>query len=101
MTNTDPSLGIAMERLQSRVEVGFAKIDGQNALILLRLDQWDSKHADLTLRVNELEDWKGEMDKSAVTNEQLKDRTRFILTIMTTVVVVITGVFGAIQFFTP
>ncbi|WP_431911709.1 hypothetical protein [Nonomuraea jabiensis] len=101
MTDTDPNLGIALERLQRLVEVGFAKTDGQNALILHRLDHTDGKHAELTRRVDELEDWKGELDKNAVTNEQLKDRTRFILTIVTAPVVMVGGVFGAIQFFNP
>ncbi|MEU4726533.1 hypothetical protein AB0G06_43640 [Nonomuraea dietziae] len=100
MTDTDPYLGVALERLQRLVEVGFTKTDGQNALILQRLDQLDGKHAELNRRVDDLEDWKSEVDKSAVTNEQLKDRTRFILTIVTGLVVLIGGIFTAIQFFT-
>jgi hypothetical protein len=99
LTDTDPYLGVALERLQRLVEVGFTKTDGQNALILQRLDQLDGKHADLAKQVDGMESRLDELDKSAVTNEQLKDRTRFILTIVTALFVVIGGVLGAIQFF--
>lgn len=99
MTDTDPYLGVALERLQRLVEVGFTKTDGQNALILQRLGQLDDKNAELTRRVDELEDWRGDTDRSVVTNEQLKDRTRFILALVTALVVVLGGVLGAIQFF--
>jgi hypothetical protein len=94
-----PSLALSLERLQRLVEVGFERTNGQTSLILLRLNQGDGRHADLVSKVETLEARVGELDKDAVTNEQLKERTRFILTIVTALVMVITGVFGAIQFF--
>jgi hypothetical protein len=97
--NTDPHLALGLEKLQRLVEVGFTKTDGQNALILQRLGQLDDKHAELTRRVDELEERQADIDKDAVTNDQLKDRTRFILTIVTALFMVMSGIFGAIQFF--
>jgi hypothetical protein len=97
--NTDPYLALGLEKLQRLVEVGFTKTDGQNALILQRLDQLDDKHAELARRVDELEEWQADIDKDAVTNEQLKDRTRFILTIVTALFMAMSGIFGAVQFF--
>ena len=101
MSETDPYLGIALEKLQRLVEVGFEKTNGSTALILQRLDQVDGRHAELAKRVAELEDVLAEVDKNAVTNEQLRDRTRMILTFVTALVAVVSSIFAAIQLFTP
>lgn len=97
---TDPYLALSLEKLQRLVEVGFERTNGSTALILQRLDQVDDKHAELTSRVDELSEHLSLVDKNAVTNEQLKDRTRLILTFVTALVTVVTGVFGTIQIFT-
>ncbi|MER7208530.1 hypothetical protein ABT340_15775 [Streptosporangium sp. NPDC000239] len=99
MSDTDPYLGVALERLQRLVEVGFEKTSGQTALILLRLDQVDGKHAELAKQVDEISDRLNTVDKQAVTNEQLKDRTRLILTFVTALVAVVSAVFAGVQFF--
>ncbi|SFI81578.1 hypothetical protein SAMN05216275_10566 [Streptosporangium canum] len=101
MNETDPYLGIALERLQRLVEVGFERTGGQTSLILLRLDQGDGKHAELVKRVDELEDVLSEVDKNAVTNTQLTERTRLILTFVTVLVAVASSIFAAIQLFNP
>jgi len=101
LSETDPYLGIALEKLQRLVEVGFEKTNGSTALILQRLDQVDGRHAELAKRVDELEDVLAEVDKNAVTNEQLRDRTRMILTFVTALVAVVSSIFAAIQLFTP
>ncbi|GII83302.1 hypothetical protein Ssi03_12920 [Sphaerisporangium siamense] len=98
--NTDPYLALSLEKLQRLVEVGFEKTNGQNALILLRLDQQDGEHVKLVGRVDELEGRLVEVDKNAVTNDQLKDRTRLILTFVTVLVSIVGAIFGAIQLFT-
>lgn len=98
--NTDPYLALHLEKLQRLVEVGFEKTNGQNALILLRLDQQDDQQTKLTGRVDELEDRLGDVDKNAVTRDQLTDRTRLILTFVTVLVGVVGSIFAAIQLFT-
>lgn len=99
MTDTDPYLAVSLEKLQRLLEVSIAENKGSFALLFQRLDQTDGKHEALAKRVEELEDKVTEVDKAAVTNEQLKDRTRFILTIVTALVAVVGGILGAIQFF--
>ncbi|MFJ4585337.1 hypothetical protein [Streptomyces echinatus] len=58
MTTPEPppdSAAVALERLRSTVEVGFARIDGALALLVQRSDQTEGRLDDLENRVDELE----------------------------------------------
>lgn len=50
------SAAVALERLRTTVEVGFARIDGALALLVQRSDQTEGRLAELETRVDELED---------------------------------------------
>ncbi|MGW2370401.1 hypothetical protein ACWCZ5_33355 [Streptomyces sp. NPDC001667] len=53
---TDPvSVALELERLHRSVEVGFARIDGSLALLVLCSDQTDTRLADLEARVDDVE----------------------------------------------
>ncbi|MCA6093502.1 hypothetical protein LE181_15200 [Streptomyces sp. SCA3-4] len=52
----DPTpVALELERLHRSVEVGFARLDGQLALLVQRSDQTDGRLVDLDARVDELE----------------------------------------------
>ncbi|MFD7236470.1 hypothetical protein ACFWAT_14330 [Streptomyces syringium] len=52
----DPtSVALELERLHRSVEVGFARLDGQLALLVQRSDQTDGRLVDLDARVDDLE----------------------------------------------
>lgn len=52
----DPTpVALELERLHRSVEVGFARLDGQLALLVQRSDQTDGRLVDLDTRVDELE----------------------------------------------
>ncbi|MEX2984587.1 hypothetical protein [Streptomyces sp. C36] len=52
----DPTpVALELERLHRSVEVGFARLDGQLALLVQRSDQTDGRLGDLDARVDELE----------------------------------------------
>lgn len=87
------SLDLAVLDLRRLVELGFAETNGQNALILQRMDQSDARHIDLVRRIDversetntrqsELADRVQQLERSAVTQAQLSDRTKQIIAIV-------------------
>ncbi|WP_069171187.1 hypothetical protein [Streptomyces griseus] len=59
MTETDPGNAVAvaleLERLRGSLEAGFARADGQLALLVQRSDQTDKQLADHEARLDTLE----------------------------------------------
>ncbi|MEV6681361.1 hypothetical protein AB0N09_31495 [Streptomyces erythrochromogenes] len=56
MTEPDPSaVAVELEKLRGTVETGFARIDGQLALLVQRGDQVDRQLADHESRLDALE----------------------------------------------
>ncbi|MEV8122730.1 hypothetical protein AB0P07_01205 [Streptomyces sp. NPDC085944] len=59
MTETDPNNPVAvaleLERLRGSLEAGFARADGQLALLVQRSDQTDKQLADHEARLDSLE----------------------------------------------
>ncbi|MEU5719808.1 hypothetical protein AB0G71_29375 [Streptomyces sp. NPDC020403] len=59
MTETDPNNAVAvaleLERLRGSLEAGFARADGQLALLVQRSDQTDKQLADHEARLDTLE----------------------------------------------
>ncbi|MEU1880827.1 hypothetical protein ABZ470_26270 [Streptosporangium sp. NPDC020072] len=93
----DENLALSLAELRRLVEVGFAQVNGQNALILQRLDQVDDRHAELVKQVGELEDRLAEVEKNCVSRTQLAERTRQIIAIVTVLVAVAGTVIALIQ----
>ncbi|MBT2376672.1 hypothetical protein J7E90_04625 [Streptomyces sp. ISL-111] len=59
MTDTDPNnpvaIALELERMRGSLEAGFARADGQLALLVQRSDQTDKQLADHEARLNLLE----------------------------------------------
>ncbi|MFK0289955.1 hypothetical protein ACIQU6_05615 [Streptomyces sp. NPDC090442] len=56
MTDRDPGdVALELERLRTAVEAGFARLDGQLALVGQRSDQTDRRLADLDTRLDAVE----------------------------------------------
>ncbi|MEV0884347.1 hypothetical protein AB0J03_11010 [Streptomyces microflavus] len=59
MTDTDPNNPVAvaleLERMRGSLEAGFARVDGQLALLVQRSDQTDKQLADHEARLDLLE----------------------------------------------
>ena len=87
-TDDTPSLALSLETLRRLVEVGFATTNGQIALILQRLEQADGRHAQLAEQVDGLEARLAEVERTAVTRDDLGARTRLIIAIMTVLLLV-------------
>ncbi|GHE47193.1 hypothetical protein GCM10017673_56280 [Streptosporangium violaceochromogenes] len=87
------SVDDALAEIRRLVEVGFERTNGQNALILQRLDHADGRHAELAKRVDAdraaaearddaLEKRADAIERDAVTRAQLTDRTRQIIAVV-------------------
>ncbi|WP_188197207.1 hypothetical protein [Nonomuraea sp. SYSU D8015] len=87
-TDDMPSLAVSLETLRRLVEVGFERTSGQTALILQRLDQVDNRHAELATRVDEQDTRLAELERTAVTRNDLGARTRLIIAIVTVLLLV-------------
>ncbi|MGR6921126.1 hypothetical protein ACU635_43380 [[Actinomadura] parvosata] len=85
-----PSVSLALAKLQGSVDVGFERVDGSVRLILQRLDQVDDRHADLARRVDEQDARLAEVERTAVTHDQLSNRTKMIIAVVT-VLLLVTG----------
>ncbi|MEV0379819.1 hypothetical protein [Nonomuraea sp. NPDC050643] len=103
MTEERPNLALALAELRGAVELGFERTNGSTALILLRLEQADDRHAELVKRVEQdraagearyavLEGRLDVIEREAVTRGQLAERTRQIIAVVT----VLVGVAGAV-----
>ncbi|GGT31940.1 hypothetical protein [Streptomyces purpureus] len=59
MTESDPgdpvTVALELERLRGTLEAGFARVDGQLALLVQRSDQTDKQLADHEVRLDALE----------------------------------------------
>lgn len=88
---------LALTELRGLVEVGFAKVDGQQLLILQRLDQVDDRHAELARKVEQdrvtaearhaaLEARVDVVEREAVTRTQMNERTKQIIAIVTALI---------------
>jgi alkylhydroperoxidase/carboxymuconolactone decarboxylase family protein YurZ len=97
MSEDVSSLALALAEVRGLVAAGFEKTTGSIALILQRLDQVDNRHADLAKDVEELRKRLAELDKEAVTRDQLADRTRQIIAIVGVLVTVAGAVIALIQ----
>lgn len=87
------SVDDALAEIRRLVEVGFERTNGQNALILQRLNHTDDRHAELAKRVDAdraaaearddaLEKRADAIERDAVTRAQLADRTRQIIAVV-------------------
>jgi SMC interacting uncharacterized protein involved in chromosome segregation len=92
----DEHLALSLAELRRLVEVGFAQVNGQNALILQRLDQVDDRHAELAKQVGDLEDRMAEVEKNCVSRAQLADRTRQIIAVVSVLVTVASAVIALV-----
>ncbi|MEV0149672.1 MULTISPECIES: hypothetical protein [unclassified Nonomuraea] len=100
----DENLALSLAELRRLVEVGFTKVDGQNSLILQRLDQVDDRHAELARAVDKdradrelLEARVEVLEREAVTRTQLADRTKQIIAIVGLLVTVAGAVLALIS----
>ncbi|MFG1873405.1 hypothetical protein ACGFIV_01030 [Sphaerisporangium sp. NPDC049003] len=106
------SLDLALLDLRRLVELGFSETNGQNALILQRMDQADGRHIELVRRIdteraemvaryNDVVERVQVLERDAVTKTQLAERTRQIIAVVGLLVtvagVVIALVFGIVQ----
>ncbi|MGW4469656.1 hypothetical protein ACWENQ_08285 [Nonomuraea sp. NPDC004354] len=84
---------VALAALRGIVETGFARLDGQVALVIQRLDHVDARHADLVRRVDEdraaaavthtkTEGRLDTLERTTVTREDLAERNRRLLTVI-------------------
>lgn len=55
MTTPDPTVAVELERLRGTVEAGFARVDGQLALLVQRGDQTDKRLDDHERRLDAIE----------------------------------------------
>jgi hypothetical protein len=55
MTLPEAAVAVELERLRGTVETGFARVDGQLALLVQRGDQTDKKLDDHELRLDRIE----------------------------------------------
>ncbi|TMR91454.1 hypothetical protein [Nonomuraea basaltis] len=92
-----PNLALALAELRGAVELGFERTNSSTALILLRLDQLDDKHAELAKHVEQLQTRLAEVEKTAVTTTQLTERTRQIIAIVGVLVTLAGAVVALIQ----
>ncbi|WP_431928488.1 hypothetical protein [Nonomuraea jabiensis] len=109
MTNEEvPNLALALSELRRLVEVGFAQVNGQIALLRQELEQVNAQHASLVQRVEQdrltadvrhaaLETRLDTIEREAVTRSQLADRTRQIIAVVTVLVAVAGAVIALIQ----
>lgn len=81
-------LSLALAKLQGSVELGFERADGSIRLILQRLEQADGRHAQLAEQVDGLEARLAEVERTAVTRDDLGARTRLIIAIVTVLLLV-------------
>ncbi|MBG0828569.1 hypothetical protein HS041_12395 [Planomonospora sp. ID67723] len=88
-----PGVDVALAELRGLLKEGFAKLDGQVALVIQRLDHVDARHAELVRRVDEdravsavrndaAEKRLDALERDAVTRPQLAERTRQIIAIV-------------------
>ncbi|SEU46647.1 hypothetical protein SAMN05421811_127104 [Nonomuraea wenchangensis] len=94
-----PSVALSLETLRRLVEVGFAQVNGQIALVRQELEQVNAQHASLAQRVEQdrmtadvrhaaLETRLDALEREAVTRSQLADRTRQIIAVVTVLLLV-------------
>lgn len=90
----------ALAEIRRLVEVGFTRTDGQNSLILQRMDHADGRHTELVKRVDQdrtdttargeaLERRLDTVEREAVTRVQLADRTKQIIAILGLLVTIV------------
>ncbi|MET7334384.1 hypothetical protein [Nonomuraea sp. NPDC005650] len=91
-----PNLALALAELRGAVELGFERTNSSTALILQRLDQVDDRHAELAKHVEQLQTRLAEVEKTAVTNTQLAERTRQIIAVVSALVTVASAVIALI-----
>ncbi|TYB71255.1 hypothetical protein FXF51_02115 [Nonomuraea sp. PA05] len=108
MTSDDTtSLALSLETLRRLVEVGFAQVNGQIALVRQELEQVNDQHAKLAQRVEQdrmtadvrhaaLEARLDNIEREAVTRSQLADRTRQIIAVVGVLVTVASAVIALI-----
>jgi hypothetical protein len=92
-----PNLALALAELRGAVELGFERTNSSTALILLRLDQLDDKHAELAKQFEQLQARLVEVEKTAVTEAKLANRTRQIIAIVGVLVTLAGAVIALIQ----
>ncbi|MEV4159015.1 hypothetical protein [Nonomuraea dietziae] len=93
MNDNPGGVDVALAALRGIVETGFARLDGQIALVIQRLDHVDARHADLVRRVEEdrataaagtraVEERLDALERQTVTRADLAERDRRQLTII-------------------
>ncbi|TMR97522.1 hypothetical protein [Nonomuraea basaltis] len=93
----DENLALSLAELRRLLEVGFERTDGQMRLVLHQLKQVEDRHAALVEQVGGLEMRLAEVEKTAVTNAQLTERTRQIIAVVGLLVTVASAVIALIQ----
>ncbi|MFB9527415.1 hypothetical protein [Nonomuraea roseola] len=87
MIEQSGGVDVALAALRGIVETGFARLDGQIALVIQRLDHVDARHADLVRRVEEdsaataagtkaVEERLDALERTTVTRDEFAERNR-------------------------
>ncbi|MFB4284837.1 hypothetical protein ACBJ59_56885 [Nonomuraea sp. MTCD27] len=108
MSEETPNLALALAEVRRLLEVGFAQVNGQIALLLQQLEQVNDQHAKLAQRVEQdraaaetrdaaMEARLDAVEREAVTRTQLADRTKQIIAVVGLLVTVAGAVIALIQ----
>jgi len=71
----EATLAVALQDLRRITEVGLTQVSGQLALLVQRLDQADERSSHLNQRLDRTDARVDQLERSAVTIEQLNART--------------------------
>jgi hypothetical protein len=90
-----PVADVAILRLQSSLDLGLSRIEGQLGVIMQRMDQQDRRSDSHGQEISALEARMREVEQSKVSTEELERRARRQLGWTTVVVAVIGIIVGA------
>jgi hypothetical protein len=86
MTDQSSSMELAIADLTRQVQVGFAKVDGQLAVLLQRTEAMERRADQQARAIEDLQDRLGKVERDAVTRGDLDRRSGRTIALLSVVV---------------
>lgn len=92
---TDPSVELALAELTRKIDVGFAKVDGQLALLIQRTQAMEARADGQDAALSTLDDRVDKVEATSVTRAEMDERAKRTLQVVAIIVAVLGAATGS------